>query len=209
VFENCIVAGNSRNDEVHIYEKQGSEWQIAETLTPPDGVMLNSFGGSVSVHESALAVGTTAHTSVGATYIFRKINDIWSFEELVKGSDTEYGDNFGFAVDVQGDLLVVGAPFAEDESLTNRVRHGIVYAFHYTNGGWEEKGRMIGEYDRDDYRIGESVSIDGDMIVVGGGWYSSLNSDGIFLFQYNGNDWQKIEKIISEDRLMNRYRTSK
>jgi len=202
IFDNTAVVGvrNSNGEDfVCVYEKINNEWQQIEILPAPDGTTAVNFAFSISVYESILAVGARSHTGTGATYIFRKSNGIWGFEELIKGSDTQAGDLFGHAVDVQGDLIVVGAPNAEDESLTNRVRHGVVYAFHYDKGIWQEKGRMIGDYDRDNHGVGSSVGVDGDMIVAGAFWGElAYDGDGIFLFQYDGVDWQKVEKIASE-----------
>src|SRR3546814_20336955 len=45
-------------------------------------------------------------------------NHSWEEVQQLRGNDTEANDNFGFAINLDSDLLVVGAPYADHRAVT-------------------------------------------------------------------------------------------
>ncbi|MXZ85904.1 MAG: hypothetical protein F4Z02_09650 [Acidimicrobiia bacterium] len=134
-----------------------------------------------------------------------------SFSETLTASDGFAGDGFGFAVDVDGDVMVVGA-------------YGAAYVFTRTNGRWLETakltvenlppGRSAPTLGRDKVGFpqmegraillgssgtlfggfGRSVAVDGDVIVVGA--YEAAH-----VFSLLGGDWVETAKLNGTDDL--------
>ena len=98
----------------------------ALTWTGPDGaralrydrlVVRDRLGAAVPAHFDVAAarvavVVDDAHAAYPLT-----IDPTWSQQAYLKASNTDAGDNFGYAVAVSGDTVVVGAPL-EDSSAT-------------------------------------------------------------------------------------------
>lgn len=79
-------------------------------------------------------------------------------------SDGASYDNFGMAVAVNNDTLVVGSPFATDSSNTDK---GAVYVFVNSGSGWTETARLTASDGESSDLFGWSVAFSGDAIVVG------------------------------------------
>src|SRR6185369_13723312 len=82
------------------------------------------FGYSVSVFGDTAVVGAWGESSInsdsGAAYIFARNGTNWSQQAYLRASNAGHagGNNeFGFAVSVSGNTVVVGAPF-ESSSAT-------------------------------------------------------------------------------------------
>ena len=55
-------------------------------------------------------VGANGEASnAGAAYVFTRSGTTWGESAILKGSNTEAGDQFGGSVDLAGDTVVVGA----------------------------------------------------------------------------------------------------
>ena len=84
-------------------------------LRAPDGTLGDAFGRSVAISGETLVVGAdgddTRGVDAGAAYVFgRDSTGAWTLSTRCWPSERRTGDRFGWSVDVQGDLAVVGAP---------------------------------------------------------------------------------------------------
>jgi hypothetical protein len=132
------------------------------------------FGSSVSISGDTLVVGApfAGYSLSGSAYVFARSNGGWSQQALLKGSNTEAGDNFGSSVTISGNTLVVGAPNESSkvyigENDNSQLDSGAAYVFTRTNGVWTQqaflKANYAGMYDL----FATSLAISGDTLVVG------------------------------------------
>ena len=86
-----------------------------------------TLGTAVALSGDLLAVGAHAERSAstgvggdqsdttksgaGAVYLFSRTGSTWTQQAYIKASNTGQGDEFGFALALSGDTLVVGSPF--------------------------------------------------------------------------------------------------
>lgn len=158
---------------------------------------LDQFGGALSLWDDTLAVGApledssaaggesdNSEFSAGAVYIFTRTNGMWSQQAYLKasnadGTDEEFflpldGDRFGSAVALEGNTLVVGAPF-EDSSIAggeadnSAPMSGAVYVFTRINGIWSQQAFLKASNAEESSGFGVSLALYGDTLVVGGG----------------------------------------
>lgn len=132
-------------------------------------------------------------------------------QAYIKASNTDAGDNFGTAVSVSGDTVVVGAPF-ESSSATgingNQANNsasaaGAAYVYVRTNGIWSQQAYLKPSNTNGGDWFGASVAISGNTIVVGAPREDS-NATGIngnqasnaaidagaaYVFVRSGNTW--------------------
>ncbi len=79
-----------------------------------------AFGTSVAISGDTMAVGSpqrdTPASDAGRVYVYERnagFGAPWGQVAVIAGSDTVSGDRFGFAVAIDGDFMVVGAPGAD------------------------------------------------------------------------------------------------
>jgi hypothetical protein len=87
----------------------------------------STLGTAVALSGDLLAVGAynersastgiggnqsdTTTIAAGAVYLFARTGTTWTQQAYIKASNTGQGDEFGFALALSGDTLVVGSPF--------------------------------------------------------------------------------------------------
>ncbi len=149
------------------------------------------FGYSVAVSGDTLVVGSpyedsrasgidgdqfnqTAPNS-GAAYVFVRNGGLWSQQAYLKASNAELGDQFGCAVDISGNTIVVGAlgessnakGVNKNQANNSKDSSGAVYVFKRSGTDWSQqayiKASNTGDYDY----FGYSVAVDANTLVVG------------------------------------------
>ncbi len=108
--------------------------------------------------------------------------------------DIEGGDNFGRAVVIEGDTMVVGAPRDETQS-------GAVYVFTRADGVWNQQAKLLPDDGEPGDEFGYSVSLSGDTIVAGA-WKSDANgslSGSAYVFVRSGDSWTLQAVLLPSD----------
>jgi len=148
--------------------------------------------------------------SSGSAYILYNTEGVWLEYQKIVASDRAALDNFGFAVDIDGDYAIVGA-YTEDENASGsdtKMNPGSAYIYKNIEGTWTQIEKIVASDRSADDNFGYSVSIDGNYAVVGA-WYEDENEDGnetftsagsAYIFQNNSDNWTQIQKIVHSDR---------
>ncbi len=143
-----------------------------DKLLPPnrDASEDVQFAYSVAIDGSYLLVGMPGADVIaagaGAAGLFGLTNGEARLVLSLYADDGGVGDEFGWAVAIDGDLIVVGAPDAHHRG----VETGAVYVFHRDEGGpdaWGQTAKLVASNAAESDRFGSAVSICGDTIVVG------------------------------------------
>ncbi len=126
---------------------------------------------------------------------------------FAKASNTDLNDQFGNAIAVSGDTLVVGAESedSDGDSTTNSLdSSGAVYVYRKTPQGWMFEAMLKAPIPAFADRFGAAVAVDGDTLAVGvpledsdaigvGGAMDNdnrLNSGAVMIFTRSGQSWQ-------------------
>ena len=126
----------------------------------------DGFGYRVAIDGDTVAVGATADlagTDSGSVVVVDRTSSGWAAAPAFVAADTASGDGFGDAVAIDGDTLVVGAPF-DGEAGTGA---GAAYVFVRSVTGWTEEAELVGADTAEFDGFGASVAIDGDTLVIG------------------------------------------
>jgi len=104
---------------------------------------------------------------------------------------------FGTAVSMDPILnrAVVGARSSRDGGSLS----GVAYIFEQDNGNWTQTAKLISYDSQYGQYYGNSVSIDGDWVVVGAPTISSQTKGFADIFHYNGTQWQFHSRLFSND----------
>lgn len=152
------------------YDCELSETQKVLNNTPSDG---DWFGFSTAIDGDLAVVGELdgdgSFVDIGtvSTYRYDAQHGDWDFLGRIEAPDSSAGDHFGYAVDLDGDLLVVGAPHRDLFGVG--VDTGAVYIFRFngTDFGFEQELMLSPADATASDRFGYDVAISGDRIAVG------------------------------------------
>jgi len=142
-----------------------------------------------------LAVGALMVIGSAATVAAASLPGV---EHRVQAADPDNSDWFGRAVDVDGDLAVVGAP-GDDGQATGA---GAAYVFRLVGPSWLQVQKLTAEGDAEQFdAFGTDVAVERDLIVVGAPGDDDAGGDAgaAYLFQWNGSSWSRIEKFLPND----------
>jgi hypothetical protein len=183
----------------YVFRRVGRSYVREAKLVAPDPELGAEFGRAVAVRGNVIVVGARfASSRAGAAYVYAKKRGVWSFQQKVTASDSAAEDNFGRAVALDRDLLVVTAR-KEDVSVAN---DGAAYVFRERRGTWVEEAKLTASDATDEARFGQSVLVQGDLIVVGARDANTPVANGagaIYLFARNRGHWVEFAKIGASD----------
>lgn len=177
----------------YIYRWNGSSWQEEAKLTASDGGEQDIFGNAVSLSGEVALVGAISsnRTHAGAAYVFRFDGSTWQEEAKLTASDGEIGDIFGQSVSISCEVAIVAAALDRNGSSI-----GSAYIFRRSEDGnsWQEESKLTFEDGAGLDWFGESVSIDGDVALIG-----ASPAEAAYLYRWNGHQWQLEQKILADD----------
>ncbi|GEP41612.1 hypothetical protein BGE01nite_09030 [Brevifollis gellanilyticus] len=140
--------------------------------------------GAPAEDSSSTGVNSTsdeAATDSGAAYVFVYDQGAWTQQAYLKAGNAGANDQFGYAVAISGDTLVVGAPFEDsasgtpDESAENA---GAAYVFTRSAGAWSQAAYLKASHPGADDRFGSAVGAAGKTVVVGA-WGEDGSATGV------------------------------
>jgi len=149
----------------------------------------------VSLSGNRALVG--APSSIGSAYIFNFDGMSWSQVQKLTARDRFSGDKFGWSVSLHDNRALVGA-YGDDDNGNNS---GSAYVFDFDGMNWSQSAKLIASDGEEDDRFGYSVSLDGDIILVGAFSDISYGLDlgSAYIFSYNGGDWSQRQKLTVGD----------
>ncbi len=189
---------------VYVFERRGENWSETARFNAPDPDSFAYFGFSVGLHADTAIIGAIrddeAGNDAGAAYVFVRDPFGWSFQAKLIGNNTAKEDNFGYAVDVDGDFAIVGSP-------KNRTE-GAAYIYRREGAVWEQKRnrirvRMIPIDPDGAVSFGISVAIKGTTAVIGavGGRVGQELVGAAYVFTENEPPfWNQHTKLVAGER---------
>jgi len=174
---------------VYVFAWNGSAWTLDAKLLASDGVIGDHFGTSVRVDGDRLVVGSPLNDPqgllTGAVYVFENVPSIgWQeSSKLWPASSLGNPARFGDAVDLSGDVLVVGAPrFVGPAS---GLIEGRVSIYRWSGSQWvlefEEPASSLPT------ERGAAVATDGTRVASLGA------APAIYTYEYVGGAWVEME----------------
>lgn len=203
VSGNTLIVGapDKDNGEVYIFVRQGDAWIEQARIQPPQPNLGGWFGGAVCIDGDTTVVGARSvfsHPHVpadgsGVVYLYEREGKKFLLKQRLRPKNLKGAQLFGFAVDLSGDTLVVGAPWGDGPGV------GRVYA--YVRGEQEFQLQRIFFGDGGQDAFGWSVAIDRDTIVVGIPFQDMfVREDGTArIYVREGKYWEQEAWIWAKD----------
>ncbi len=170
----------------YMFEKVDGVWTQTAKLTADGAASDDQFGLSVALSGETAIVGAwgddDSGEASGSTYVFAKVDGVWTQTAKLTAQDGTAGDRFGDSVALNGDTAAIGA-LGDDGS-------GSVYVFAKVDGVWTQTAKLTAEDGTAGDRFGDSVALSGDAVVVGawGDDDSGGDSGSAYVFLVTGED---------------------
>ena len=214
IYGNFAILGAPEDDDngdesgsAYIFHFDGANWVEQQKLTASDGAVDKYFGTAVSIYGNYAVVGAIGDDyngfNTGSVYIFHYDGTSWTEQQKIIASDGLESDNFGDAVSIYNEYIVVGA-YGDDN---NGASSGSAYIFHYDGSSWVEQQRIQANDGAANDVFGCSVSIDGNYIAVGasGDENTWRRSGSAYIFNFDGSNWVFQQKITPSDAFLDDF----
>ncbi|HKS35849.1 MAG TPA: Ig-like domain-containing protein, partial [Verrucomicrobiae bacterium] len=170
-------------------------------LLPIDSGFLQQFGSAVAIDGDTAVIGAPGDSQegddAGAAYVFVHDGSSWIEQAKLVADDASASAQFGNAVALNGDTLVVGA-HADD---ANGVQSGAAYVFVRSGTTWSQQARLEPSDPGEEEGFGSTVAIDADTVAVGApGDGTVFNGTGaVYVFERGGAVWTQQSKLVSDN----------
>jgi hypothetical protein len=171
-------------------------WVLAVLLTNPMpqantgfGVAVGLSGGQALVGETILALPPSDGFR-GRVHVYDQSAG-WAFTQTLTSMDDEDGDRFGYAIALDGDTAVIGAPGKEGA-------RGAAYVFTRTGEVWSQAQKLVIVGDRmaNDF-FGAAVAISGDHLLVGA--FGRAGQQGAaYVFRREDGKWSQLQELLAD-----------
>ena len=171
-----------------VYRRVAGTWKLEAYLKASNstfGVQAR-FGSSVTIDGDTIVIGApseasrqvgvgadpaptttdTMGTGSGAAYVFSRTGTTWKQTAYLKATTVSTNPlNFGAAVALSGNTLVVGAPY-QDTAAPVILRVGAAYVFTRAAGSWASPSTVTPRVARTDLAFGYAVAAAGSLVAV-------------------------------------------
>lgn len=201
----CVVGapaedtGATQAGMVYVFTLSENTWtQTAQLQTGDTRANYDSFGQSVSIYNGTIAASAPQKDGQGACYIFTGSGSSWTQQAKLVSSDIASNDQFGRAISLWGDSVLVGA-YYEDPSNVNLA--GSAYVFTRSGSSWSQQAKLTASDAAASDVFGSEVCLVGDTAIVGA--YNNdddgTNSGSAYVYARSGSSWSQQQKLTASD----------
>jgi hypothetical protein len=176
IFGDTVLIGapgdddsGERSGSAYVFTRGGTTWSEQAKLTASDGVTLDSFGASVAIEHDTAVIGANhlgGPTNPSAAYVFTRSGTTWAEQAKLVASDTANDDQFGSAVSISGDTVMVGAN-GPDQFGSGVPAPGAAYLFTRSGATWTEQAKLAATIPATFDNFGFSVDLDEGTALIG------------------------------------------
>ncbi len=226
---------NSATDSgaAYLFTRTGSTWGNSVYLKASNAETGDLFGNEVAIQGTRVLIGARSEDSSavgingdetdnsavdsGAAYVFELVGGQWSQVAYVKASNADAFDNFGVALDLDGDTLAVAADreasgfsgINGNQNDNSAPVAGAAYVFSQVGGNWIQEAFIKSSNPLASSFFGYAIALDGDRLAVGapnedgastgidGNEYdvTSANTGATYLFERAAGTWSQTSYI--------------
>jgi hypothetical protein len=171
--------------------------QIEATFTHPAGEI--AFGKSVALSGDWAIIGSPYNPgdntpNRGKVYFYKRAaNNQWQSLSTILCPDNQANSNFGYAVAIFGDWVIIGAPGVQ-YNLNSSIVTGAVYKYHFANNQWNYEGKLTNWWLNGDTGFGSSISMKDAYVAIlaPDQLCVSEGSGKLYVYERNGDSWELI-----------------
>lgn len=182
---------------VYVFEEVAGAFTETQKLVSPDPDPSDYFGLSLDSDGTTLVVGcprdVQAQGLVGCAFVYEEVGGTWAEVQKLVPLDPASQKELGWSVAIDGDVAVLGAP---GDSFT---RKGAAYVFRRVGGTFVQEQKLVASNGASNDRLGISVAVHGDTILVGAEHTSDAGA--VYVFRDTGSGWVEEAFLQPADSL--------
>lgn len=160
-FRPGVGAASHAQGAAYVFVHTLGNWSQQARLTAAAGANGDNFAAALALEGDRALIGAPlAGVGVGRAYVFERAGAAWTAQAQLSSNNSALGDRFGWSVALDGDDVVVGAPFA-------LATCGASYRFRRNGAAWTTLGRSSVAVPLGGNLAGWSVAADGGRFLVG------------------------------------------
>lgn len=167
IESDSIIVGTQSKNAAYVFVRSGATWIQQAKLTPANPAGVFGFGNSVSIHGDTAFIGAGADGAVGigagSAFVFERSGVTWTQRARLLALDGAASDGAGSSVWFDGTYAVIGSPGHDGAG----AEMGAAYVYARRGDGWAFQMRILPPAASSQARFGRSVSIGGQMVVIG------------------------------------------
>jgi len=205
-YSASVHRGTSDLDEAgvaYVFVRSSGVWTLQQRLNASDARASDYFGRGVAIEGDTAVIGAIGDLSTsdesGAAYVFIRNGTNWAQMQKLRASDPQRAADFGRALDLHGDVLVIGAPGYVDS--TDQYRQpGHAYVFFRSGGTWAQQEKLTASDAAPRDGFGVSVAVTDHQIFVdqfssSPSVYTELRPGSVYVFRRLGGSWVEQGKL--------------
>lgn len=187
---------------VQAFVARAGDWQLQGRLSTPEAATGDRFGAAVALSDAYVLIGapkvrTSRADLAGAAYLLRR--DLYGLGQhhTLIADDGKIGDQFGRAVAISGDRLLIGAPAAPVDG----DQAGAVYPFRRSDGAWLQDAPLSGGGGGVRAAFGRAVALAGETALIGapGDRDAGSGAGAAYVFVQRRAGWSQQAKLLAAD----------
>ncbi|KPA13672.1 PKD domain-containing protein [Candidatus Magnetomorum sp. HK-1] len=165
--------GNGYKGLAYIFQKVENTWQQIKLLTSPSGKPSSQFGRSVCINDQYAVIGSYLDTfediKTGVVYVYKRSENIensennWELMPTLVENNLEASDKFGISLDLDENLLMVGA----SKMNSDVVNSGVVLLYRIENDSFTNIKKIVADHPESDVLFGSSLAFSGSNVIIG------------------------------------------
>ena len=186
-----VLTPSTGSAYIYDYDNGLNMWQFTQEIFADDIINNNFFASSLGLSGDKVIIGNFNDndngSQSGAAYVF-DLDGTWQQSQKL-ATQGAVDDNFGYAVSLDGNRALIGAPYDDNDNGSNA---GNAYIFDYVNGQWSSPIKLqASEYFQN---FGMSVSLSGTTAIIGANVIDFAGTGRAYVFEFDGSTW--IETTI-------------
>jgi hypothetical protein len=184
----------------YVYVRNGAGWSEQQKLQPtPAPINNDRYGFAVDLDGNTAVVGSTGkNTNQGAAYVFVRNGTTWTQQQQLTANDGALQDQFGVAVAISGNTIIVGA---WQDGVGANARQGSAYVFTRSGATWTQETKLNASDGAASDLFGASVALVGNTAVVGArqDFSAPIGNGKVYVFTRSGTVWSEQQKLTASD----------
>jgi hypothetical protein len=191
-----MTVGGDGTGRVAIFEREGGTWLPKDTFQPLQSVFFDSFGASLDLQGERIVVGAPSLVGftgfdAGHAFVFERSSSgtAWQEKAMLSAPDALYTDRFGQDVALDGERVVVGAPWHGPAPNV-----GAAFVFDLLGAVWTQTAKLYPSAQPTLEDFASAVDAEGARVIAG-----ARNADGAagaaYRFEEGPGGWAEVERF--------------
>lgn len=175
-------------------------WSQEAKLLAPEGQEGDFFGNAVGISNDTAIVGAPFARdngiATGVVHVYVRNGTTWTHQTTLTPSTSAVDDEIGYAVAIDGDLIVIGAP-GDDEVAMDA---GAAHTFKRSGSSWTAQDKLVPTPGGASGYFGVSVALSKTTALIGA-WDdgSAKNAGMAFVHTTDGTAWTMESALVPTD----------